>query len=264
MRRSKKFENFRVVGTFRAINLFLQIFLAATLFIGLNLIASRHYIKYDFSKNRANSLSPESVAYLKTLKKPVEIYLTMRVDSNSGHAANAESKAILKEITRLLELYAYSSSVGGERKVKFAAVDPIVNRKRGDELALRFGRDIENCIIISCEDKNKKLVLSDLYDIEDGKRKNFKGEQAVSSAILSVSSDKENKIYFVKGHGELSYKSLKPNTGLSEFANALSLSGYKLDEVDLNVSKKIPEDADMLVIAAPQTSFLPRELDLVR
>ena len=51
MRRSKKFENFRVVGTFRALNLFLQIFLAATLFIGLNLIASRHYIKYDFSRS---------------------------------------------------------------------------------------------------------------------------------------------------------------------------------------------------------------------
>ncbi len=264
MARSKKFENFKVVGTFRALNLFLQILLAATLFIGLNVIASKHYIKHDFSKNRANSLSPESVAYLKTLNAPVEIYLTMRLDANADQAASAESKAIIKEVTRLLELYAYSSSVGGERKVKFMAVDPIVNRKRGDELALRFGRDIENCIIIACGDKNKKLVVSDLYDIEEGKRKNFKGEQAVSSAILAVSSEKINKIYFLKGHGELSYKSLKPNVGLSEFANALTLSGYKLDELDLNVTKKIPEDADMLIIAAPQTSFLPRELDLVR
>ncbi|MBR6389254.1 MAG: GldG family protein [Opitutales bacterium] len=264
MPRSKKFENFRFVGKIRALNLILQIFLAAVLFVGLNVIASRHYIKCDFSKNMANSLSPESVAYIKNLKKPVEIFLTMRVDTNSDQASVAESKAILKEISRMLELYSYESYSGGERKIKFSSVDPIVNRKRGDELALRFGRDIENCIIVSCGDKNKKLVLSDLYDIEDGKRKNFKGEQAVSSAILAVSSDKVNKIYFVKGHGELSYKSVKANTGLSEFANALTRAGYKLGEIDLSAQSSLPEDADMLIIAAPQTSFLPRELDTVR
>ncbi|MBR4598286.1 MAG: Gldg family protein [Opitutales bacterium] len=264
MRRLKKFENFRFVGKIRALNLILQIVLAATLFVGLNVIASRHYLKYDFSKNRANSLSPESVAYIKSLTKPVEIFLTMRVDLNSDQASVAESKAIFKEIARMLELYSYESHSGGERKIKFSIVDPIVNRKKGDELALRFGRDIENCIIVSCGDKNKKLVLSDLYDIEDGRRKNFKGEQAVSSAILAVSSDKANKIYFVVGHGELSYKSVKANTGLSEFASALSRSGYKLGELNLSASEKMPSDADMLIIAAPQTSFLPRELDMVR
>ncbi|MBO7521169.1 MAG: GldG family protein [Opitutales bacterium] len=266
MRKSKKFENFRHVGRVRALNLVLQIILAATLFVGLNIIASRHYLKFDFSKNRINSLSPESVAYIKSLKKPVEIFLTMKADFNSDQAAVAESKAILKEITRMLELYSYESDAGGGRKIKFSAVDPIVNRKKGDELAQRFGRDIENCIIVSCGDKFKKLVLSDLYDIdsETGKRKSFNGELAVSSAILAVSSDKVNKIYFVKGHGELSYKSVRPNTGLSEFASALSRAGYKLDEIDLSSLKNAPADAGMLIIAAPQTYFSPRELDIVK
>ena len=74
MPRSKKFENFRFVGKIRALNLILQIFLAAVLFVGLNVIASRHYIKCDFSKNMANSLSPESVAYIKNLKSPSKYF----------------------------------------------------------------------------------------------------------------------------------------------------------------------------------------------
>ena len=73
MRIAKKFENFRIVRKVRALNLALQIFLAATLFVGLNYIAGRHFLKFDLSEDYANSLSPESVAHIKNLKKPVSM-----------------------------------------------------------------------------------------------------------------------------------------------------------------------------------------------
>ncbi len=262
MPRFKKFQDFSVVRRMRSLNLMAQIFLAATLFLGLNFIASRHYYKLDLSENRSNSLSPESAAYIKNLKKPVEIFMTMRdsAPADADQATQAEVSAILKEVSRLLSRYEYES----DGKVRFARVDPILDKRKGDELAARFGRDIENCIIVACGDKNKKLTVTDLYDIEDNKRSNFRGEQAVSSAILSVSSDKVNKIYFLRGHGELSYKSLDRTRGLSEFANALSLRGYKLEELDFSQTGKIPADAGMIIIAAPETAFLPRELDAIR
>lgn len=265
MRVPKRLENFKFVRKIRALNLALQIFLVATLFLGLNYIAGRHFLKFDLSENYANSLSPESVAHIKNLKKPVEIFMTMQPIRGAADASsNAETDAIIKEISRLLATYEYESDNGSRRMIKFVSVDPIVSKKMGDELAMRFGSDIENSVIIACGDKNKKLVLSDFYDSFGEKDSKFKGEQAVSSAILSVSSDKVNKIYFLKGHGELNAAATDPNRGLSEFSNALALRGFKLDILDLSQKNSIPEDADMIIIAAPQTAFLPREVDEIR
>lgn len=265
MRIAKKFENFRIVRKVRALNLAIQIFLAATLFVGLNYIAGRHFLKFDLSEDYANSLSPESVAHIKNLKKPVEIFMTMQpVKGAADSNASAETSAIIKEISRLLSSYEYESDNGSRKMIKFVSVDPIVSKKMGDELAQRFGSDIENSVIIACGEKNKKLVLSDFYDSFGEKDSKFKGEQAVSSAILSVSNDKVNKIYFLKGHGELNPAATDPNRGLSEFSNALALRGFKLDVLDLSQKGDIPEDADMLIIAAPQTALLPREIDALR
>lgn len=265
MRISKRLENFRVVRKVRALNLALQIFLSATLFVGLNFIAGKHYLKLDMSADYSNSLSPESAAHVKNLKKPVEIFMTMQpVRGAADSNANAETSAIIKEISRLLASYEYESDNGSKKMIKFLNIDPIVSKKMGDELAQRFGSDIENSVIIACADKNKKLVLSDFYDTFGDKRAKFKGEQAVSSAILSVSNDKVNKIYFLKGHGELNYMATDPNRGLSEFSNALSLRGFKLDTLDLSKKNEIPADADMLIIAAPQTELLPKEVDTIR
>ena len=261
MRVPKRLENFKFVRKVRALNLALQIFLVATLFLGLNYIAGRHFLKFDLSANYANSLSPESVAHIKNLKKPVEIFMTMQPIRGAADAgANAETDAIIKEISRLLATYEYASDNGSRKMIKFVSVDPIISKKMGDELAQRFGSDIENSVIIACGDKNKKLVLSDFYDSPGEKDSKFKGEQAVSSAILSVSNDKVNKIYFLKGHGELNFSATDPNRGLSEFSSALALRGFKLDTLDLSQKGSIPEDADMIIVAAHKRRFCRAKL----
>ena len=264
--RIRKFEDFRFVRKVRGLNLALQIALGFTLFVGLNFLASRHYLKHDFSENRMNSLSPESVAYIENLKAPVEIYMTIREPDSQGadQALVAESKAMVAEIERLLSQYEYESMSGGERKIRFQKVDPLADRRKGEELVRRFGNDVEGVVIVASGDKHKKILLTDIYDIEDNRRVNFKGEQAVSSALLSVSNPKQNKIYFLTSHGELSYKSADAKRGLSELGNALSLRGYKLGELDLSSQGSVPADADMLIIAAPQTAMLAREVDAIR
>ena len=257
----KSFQDFRVVNKVRALNLAIQIALAALLFAGLNFVAFRHFYRWDLSSSMANSLSPESVAHIKNLKKPVEIFMTMRPSFGMAETdAAQEAAAVIKDVSRLLSAYNYES--GG--KISVESVDPILNKKRGGELSARFGSDIENCVVVACGDRFKKLVLSDFYDIEDGARTSFKGEQAVSSAILLVSGAKQNKIYFLQGHGELKPFSIDSSSGLSEFTNALRSRGYKAEALDLSGEKEIPKDADMLAIVAPRSLYLPRELDMIK
>lgn len=257
----KKFHDFKLVNKLRSLNLSVQIILAILLFVGLNAVAFRHYYRWDVSANQSNTLSPESIAHLKNLKKPISIYMTMRPATGMAEQSVVEeTQAIIKDISRLLNSYVYES----DGKVSFEIIDPILNKKKGDMISNRFGSDIENSVIVACEDKSKKLILTDFYDIEDGKRINFKGEQAVSSAILSLSSDKQNKIYFLQGHGELKASGIDANSGLSEFTNALKFRGYAIDNLDLSAQKEIPSDADMLVIVSPRSLYLPKELDLIR
>ena len=71
---SSRFEDFKVTTRISKINLWIQIVLGITLYCGLNFLATRHYMRWDISENARNSLSPESVAYVKNLNAPVEIY----------------------------------------------------------------------------------------------------------------------------------------------------------------------------------------------
>ena len=71
--RIKFMDDFKVASRVRKLNTWIQIVLCASLFVGLNFLAARHYLNWDASASRVNSLSPESVAYVKNLKEPIEI-----------------------------------------------------------------------------------------------------------------------------------------------------------------------------------------------
>lgn len=252
-----KFEDFRTTSTIRKLNLWAQIILGVTLYVGLNFLAARHYQKWDFSENRKNSLSPESVAYVKNLKVPVEIFAVV-----SQYARDNEETAVLRDLRAVFKQYEYNSSKSSPVKSSF--VNAHIENKRAEELASRFGSDLENCVVVASGNKFKRIPIGDFYDIEEGKRTNFKGEQLLTSAILSVSSGKTSTIYFLKGHGELSPKDSSLSRGLSEFASALSRRNYNIEELDLSKSAQIPENADMIIIAGARATMLPNEIDQLR
>jgi len=253
-----RLEDFKVVRKVRAINLAVQIFLGLTLFLALNFLAARHFFKYDLSENRQNSLSPESAAFVKKLEAPVEIFVTLTKSSQ-----DPKSIETYAQVSSLLRRYEYEAT-GGGAGVKLTFVDPHFDGRLAERLAERFGKDMENCVIIACNNHFKKLKAADLYDIDADSNRSFKGEQVVSSAIINVSSEKVKKVYFLKGHGEMSYKNTDQRRGLSEFANYLTQQNYQIAELDLSDAKQVPEDAGLLIIASPQAPFLPRELDAIR
>lgn len=156
---------------------------------GVELFGARHYQKWDFSENRKNSLSPESVAYVKNLKAPVEIFAIV-----SQYAKDNEEVSVLRDLRSILKQYEYNSLKSAPVKSHF--VNAHIENKKAEELASRFGSDLENSVVVASGNRFKRIPIVDFYDIEAGKRTNFKGEQLLSSAILSVSSGKTPTIYF--------------------------------------------------------------------
>ena len=252
-----KFDDFKITTRIRKINLWLQIILGITLYVGLNFLAARHYMRIDFSENRKNSLSPESVAYIKNLKNPIDIFVVVSTQNYAN-----ENTSVIKELRSFLNQYAYESQSPAEIKVRF--INSFVENNRVEELVKRFGAGIENSVIVAGKTRAKIIPISEFYTNVDETNKKFNGEPLMTSAVLEASSGKQPKIYFTKGHGELDINSTHSLSGLSEFASALENRNYKLEALNLSQIKSFPTDADMVVIAAPNASFTSVEIEHLR
>ena len=95
-----------------------------------------------------------------------------------------------------------------------------------------------------------RIVRKDSDSVAE--KKDFLGEQQFTAAILDVSSQERKKIYFLTGHSEQRIDDVDPRTGLSALAADLRLRNFALDTLDLNYTRKVPDDAALVIVAAPQ------------
>jgi ABC-type uncharacterized transport system involved in gliding motility auxiliary subunit len=70
-------------------------------------------------------------------------------------------------------------------------------------------------------------------------------------------------VYFVRGHGERSIAD-PSERGFKIFADQLKTEGYLVDEIVLAEHKKMPEDTQVLVLAAPAASLQEGEIALLK
>lgn len=250
-------DDFKITTRIRKLNLFAQVVLGVSLYLGLNYVAARHYARFDFSESRRNSLSPESVAYIKNLKTPIDLYVVVSTKNRAN-----ENMSVLNDLRLFLNQYAYESKQPNKISVKF--VDATRENLKTEDLVKRFGQNIDNCVIVSGKLRYKIIPISDFYTIVDKSKKEFNGESLMSSAILSVSSPKQSKIYFTRGHGEADIFDTNPVSGLSSFSAVLQSQNFRLEPLEINRADSVPSDADMLVIAAPNTPFSAFEVEQIR
>lgn len=88
-------------------------------------------------------------------------------------------------------------------------------------------------------------------------------ESALTNALARVARSAQRHVVFITGHGEMSPKS-GGKFGLQSFAHTLKQQGFKIRTLNLTNTPKIPKNTSVLVIAGPQTDFLPGEVAIVR
>ena len=66
--------------------------------------------------------------------------------------------------------------------------------------------------------------------------------------------------YFSSGHGEKSPFDLDDQNGLSAFSEILQDRNIKVATIDLSLTKRVPDDALMLVIGGPKGTFQEQEV----
>lgn len=254
-----RFNEFRLARRFRVANRAVQIVLGLCLIASLNFLAAKYFGRTDLTQSGTYTLAPESKAYIREVKEPIDIILTFSEDAKDANVATMRH-----DLEKLLREYEAASFSNGEPLIRTEFVDIFRQRSRAQELSNLYNITEDNTILVTSGTRSKKVPLAQLYEYDDGDKRGFKGENAITSAIIDVSSKDEDKIYFLVGHGEMRLDDVDPLRGLSELESFLRDRNYTLATLDLAVDENVPEDADLIVVPSPQASLLPEEVEKLR
>lgn len=236
-----------------------QIILGLSLIVMLNFLSANYFKRFDLTKSGAFTLAAESKAYIRQLEEPVKIIVTIPEETDLEGMDDIRS-----DLARLLREYEFFSTRNGEAYISVEFVDIYRQRVRAQELAAKYKLTQENVILVISGNKVQQISISELYEYPDEDARNFRGEKLFTSAILAVSSQQLQKIYFLVGHGEMRLDDVDKLRGLSQLENFLRERNFELATLDLAIEKNVPEDASLVVIASPQASLQPEEVEKLR
>ena len=254
-----RWEQFQYANRLKQANHVLQILLILSLILGLNHFALKHFVRYDLTQSHKYALSPESKAFLGELRDPVNIVVTIPADS-----PRQEEQVLYRYVEQLLEEYAYQSRRNGEFLISVRFVDIYKDLAQADTLAREYGLDQVNAVLIHSGNRKRLVRADELVSFNDRKPVAFKGEAAITAAIMEVSQEKSPKLYFLTGHREVAPDDTSPRNGLSQISRELQLRNFTLEQLDLTSVSRVPEDAAILIIPDPKGPLLPSEVDKIR
>ncbi len=203
---------------------FIQAGIAVVVTAGILLGASRLRNEWDLTKPRLYTLSEFSLRVLKEL--PVDI-----------DAVYAGDPAVSGEERTLIERFAQASD-----RFRLKIVTP-------QELSPEMLRQLER--------GGSQLVL---YSGGRARKVQTITERSIIQTVLDFSMRANTTLCFLTGHGE---PSLDGNgaKGLSGLRGLLSHEGFQTADLMLATQPEVPDECDIVVVAAPEKELLPVERD---
>src|SRR6266581_471375 len=236
-------------------NVLTQIVLLLFLAVMVNSIAFKHYRRWDFSRDQKYTLSDKTERFLKTLKGKMRV--TIFFSPNTSIAA---------DIQNLLTEYQYA----GNGKIDIEHIDPERNLSRAKELFDKYKVvSDESLLVVDYEGRNKTVKASEMADIdqsgmalgESPRVAAFKGEQAITSAMIDLVEGKKKTLGYVLGHKE---PPLAEGSAISVLKTFIENENIQFKELNLLDLDAIPEDVKTVMIIGPQYDLSDREMKVLR
>lgn len=182
---------------------------------------------YDATKNKQNTLSDQSVKTVESInKRTTEIKAI----------AYFQDDQVRQQFMDLATLY-----LGRGAKLNIEYVDPQRDPMRAKADALTSA----NTVIFKTDTQESRITTFT--------------EEKITNALVKVLKDKSKKVYFTKGHGEGQAKGTEAQ-GFSTMVAELENNKYEVGELSLLEEAKIPEDADLIIVAGPKYDFKEEEV----
>ena len=255
-------DDFGSVRPIRRLNRLTQALLAIALAVVVNFLASlpEFRLRHDITADRRHSLAPESVETVRAAgrRSPVGVgrsqgwVKAVLVTNDVSEPAQAVRARLLK----LLDSYVVESGRNGPAWFSVELAGGGRNAPLLSELAARHGvPDASVALILSCGSRAKYVSYRELVTKDGG----FRGEEAVTSALIEVTEDKAAVCYVTTGHGELGVEDALPERGMSLLSRQLRNRNFEVRQLNLATVAEVPRDAAMVLVAGPATPFSASE-----
>jgi gliding motility-associatede transport system auxiliary component len=237
------------------LNVIVQVAVIIVLAAMVNYLGYEHYRRWDYSRDKKYALSDKTKHFLNSIKGKVR--LTVFFGAQNPISGDVQS---------LLTEYQYAS----RGKIDVEYVDPERNLTRAKELFDKYKVVTdESVLIVDYQGRNKTVKASEMAEMsqanplagEQPQVTAFKGEQAITSAMIDVVEGKKNSIGYLVGHKEPPLSGQSPISVLKTF---IENENIQFKELNLFEVPAIPDDIKVLMIAGPQYDFSDREMKMLR
>ena len=206
--------------------------------VGVNLLIEKLNISdIDLTQDKIYSLSESSKQIAKNVDKDVNIIL---VNISDAQSVVDFSNRYHKE----------------NEKIKVQEINDV---NEYPELMSKYGLTTDTYeIIIQCGQREKILTTDDLYTVDytTYEEKDLT-EEAMTNAILDVTTETRPKIYFLTGHNN------SVNAYMYSFKQKLSSEANEVEDLDLLTTGKVPEDCTVLAITTLDEDIKTIEKDAI-
>ncbi len=215
-------------------------------------IINKDSLSIDLTPNKLFTLGEQTDEIVGSLNKEVKVYALYTED-------RVKSDPQLQEIDEIVKQYKKYS------QIKLEYIDIEKNPGFVAQIDPSGLQDIQtDDFVFSSGNKIKKVSRSDLF-VTQFDPNTFQeylvgssAEQNFTGAIKYVSSDVTPVVYFLEGHDEK--KLDQEYVTVSQF---LFRNNYDVKTLNLTLQGQVPEDAEIIIAAAPQKDISPVERDLI-
>jgi len=205
----------------------ITIILVTLIIILINHLSLEVRMAKDFTKDKLHTLSQQSQHLINNLKAPLKLELfAKRSDWDRYYSLLRQYESESKKITVKLHDIETSPTLVQQKGIK----------ENGTLLLSFMGRELIAPI---------------------------KNELDITNLILKAQKEKRLKIYYTIGHKEID-RNVSGNLGAKYFYDKVFQSNYILKPIDLLKQSSIPMEADLLMILAPRTGFLEKEINSLK
>jgi hypothetical protein len=231
---------------------FVGLFAAAFIAVLLNVLAARHFRRWDWTRGGLYTLSPATLATLHDLPDTIEVWVLL-----------GSQDPLLLSVKQLLVSYASETT-----RLDVHYVDPDKDAIAFLDVRRRFkieatrtedGRVVTDAsLVVARGDKHWFLAPSDLVEASeaDEARAKPKEEQALTGAIRNVLSGEKARLCFTQGNDEMALGDPGPQ-GVGVLKDLLEKDNYATRAVDANDGTELDpfKDCAVVVLAGPRTPF---------
>jgi hypothetical protein len=229
-----------------------QIALILVLVVIANYLSIRHFQRWDLTAERRHSLDAATLNLLEDIDQDIDIIVSFNAASPFAKDVRSLAESYQRQRPDLID-------------IEF--IDPAREPARAADLKASLDVPLEeNALVVRSGDLTRVIPPAEMRvpgpdHSEELPQWLFRGEDALSSAILALSSGDAPKAYFLVGKGGRTL----PSSGTFDSARRLAArQNISLHPLHLADVPEIPEDASCLILAGPSVDLFDRELALLR